>query len=231
MFTAENMLNTILVIPGILLAFTFHEYAHAWVAYKLGDKTPKFQGRLTLNPISHIDPLGFIMILIFKFGWAKPVQVNPSAFKNYYKDDLKVSVAGVIGNLIAALLSTIILGIVAKIFYPNQSLIETVVLMFNPEKTLGVILVAIAFLSIQINCVLFVLNLIPIPSFDGFHILRDLFPKFFYKIEGTIYKYQMLIFLAFILPIFGGYAVIDFILDGPSSMLLMFFMKIGELFV
>lgn len=226
MFSSEEILNTILLIPGILLAFTFHEYAHAWVAYKLGDKTPKFQGRLTFNPMSHIDPLGFIMILLFNFGWAKPVQVNPSAFKNYYKDDLKVSVAGVIGNLIAALLSSIILIIIAKVFYPNQAFTEILTLLSISDNTLGFILFSIAFLSIYINCILFVLNLIPIPSFDGFHILRDLFPKFFYRIEGKLYRYQMVILFAFILPIFGGYALIDFILDGPASLLLDFFINI-----
>ena len=90
MGTAE-ILNKILMIPAILLAFTFHEYAHAITADRLGDKTPRFQGRLTLNPIVHIDPMGFLLILLVGFGWAKPVQTNPSAYKNYYKDDLKVS--------------------------------------------------------------------------------------------------------------------------------------------
>ena len=68
----NSILNMILMIPGMLIAFTFHEYAHAYVADKLGDKTPRFQGRLTLNPIAHIDPIGFIAVLIFSFGWAKP---------------------------------------------------------------------------------------------------------------------------------------------------------------
>lgn len=228
MFSSENILNTVLLIPGILLAFTFHEYAHAIVAYKLGDKTPKFQGRLTFNPLAHIDPLGFIMILFFKFGWAKPVQVNPSSFKNYYKDDLKVSVAGVVGNLVAALLSTIVLIIVSKIFYPGLSLVEVFGSLSINKNALGYILFMIPFLSININCVLFVLNLIPIPTFDGFHIIRDLFPKFFYKIEDKLYKHQMLILFAFLLPIFGGYALIDFILDGPASFLFMLFIKIVE---
>ena len=87
----DYLLNIILMIPGMLIAFTFHEYAHAFVADKLGDKTPRFQGRLTLNPLVHIDPMGFLAVIIFRFGWAKPVQTNPSAYKNYYKDDLKVN--------------------------------------------------------------------------------------------------------------------------------------------
>lgn len=217
MFSAESILNTILLIPGILLAFTFHEYAHALVAYKLGDKTPKFQGRLTFNPLAHIDLFGFIMILFFKFGWAKPVQTNPSAFKNYYKDDLKVSVSGVIGNLIAALLSTIILVIIQVIFKNSG------------DSNLPQVLATIALLSIQINCVLFILNLIPVPGFDGFHILRDLFPKAFYKIEGTLLRYQMVILILFIFPIFGGRSIIDIILGGPVSVLFRLFINISGL--
>ena len=80
--TSTEIINKILLIPGILLAFTFHEYAHAFVADRLGDNTPRFQGRLTFNPLAHIDILGFIAIMIFGFGWAKPVQVNPRAFIN-----------------------------------------------------------------------------------------------------------------------------------------------------
>lgn len=225
MITTDKILNIILSIPGILLAFTLHEYAHAFVAYKLGDKTPKFQGRLTFNPLAHIDPFGFIMILFFKFGWAKPVQTNPSAFKNYYKDDLKVSIAGVIGNLIAALISAALV-IIIRTLYGNLSIVEN----FNSSTNFLYILVTIALLSIQINCILFVLNLIPIPGFDGFHILRDIFPKVFYKFEGTLYKYQMLILIAFVLPIFGGYSIIDIILGGPVSVIFNLFINFTGLF-
>ncbi len=109
----NSILNMILMIPGMLIAFTFHEYAHAYVADKLGDKTPRFQGRLTLNPIAHIDPIGFIAVLIFSFGWAKPVQTNPSAYKNYHKDDLKVSLAGPIANFLVAIVVALIIGVIA----------------------------------------------------------------------------------------------------------------------
>lgn len=218
MFEFQNMLNIILFIPGVLLAFTFHEYAHALVAYKLGDNTPKFQGRLTFNPIAHIDPIGFIMLLVFKFGWAKPVQTNPSAFKNYYKDDLKVSVAGVIGNLFAALLSTILLGILFKIPFNNANLTDVLSKVFV--------------YSIQINCLLFVLNLLPLPGFDGAHILRDIFPKFFHNIEDKLYRYQMIILAIFILPILPGRnTIIGLILDGPTNILTNKFIELLQIFL
>jgi Zn-dependent protease len=177
-----DILRTLLLIPGILVGLTFHEYAHAYVADRLGDKTPRFQGRLTFNPLVHIDPIGFLMILIVGFGWAKPVQVNPSSFKKYYKDDLKVSFAGPAANLIVALVSAILLNVFSRFVVGNDgySSIQWIITMM-----LG--------LSVSINCTLFVLNLIPIPGFDGFHILRDLFPKFFYNFAEQVYKYQFII--------------------------------------
>ncbi|EGO87840.1 peptidase, partial [Clostridium botulinum C str. Stockholm] len=189
MFSTQQLLNTILVIPAILLGFTFHEYAHALVAYKLGDNTPKVQGRLTLNPLAHIDIIGFLMILFFKFGWAKPVQTNPNSFKNYYKDDLKVSLAGVVGNIFVATVASIILGIFLA-------------LSLNQTLSMEIILTMLVY-TVQINALLVILNLLPLPGFDGFHILKDLFPKFFYKISDSLYRYQFLILFLFIIPIPG----------------------------
>ncbi|NMM64688.1 site-2 protease family protein [Clostridium sp. P21] len=185
------------MIPAILIGFTFHEYAHAVVADKLGDKTPKFQGRLTLNPFVHIDIIGFIMILVAGFGWAKPVQINPSAFKNRYKDDLKVSIAGPIANLIVAFIAAIFMALISK--YGLTALSVT-------SGLYGIIL-RIMYLTVTTNCMLFVFNLIPIPGLDGFHILRDLFPSYYYKISDTVYKYQMIILLVIIVTPIASYIV------------------------
>lgn len=195
-----DILRTLLLIPGILVGLTFHEYAHAYVADRLGDKTPRFQGRLTLNPLVHIDPIGFLMILIVGFGWAKPVQVNPSAFKKYYKDDLKVSLAGPVANLIVALVSALLLNIFFKFMGGN-----------NGYSSIQWIISMMLGLSVSINCTLFVLNLIPIPGFDGFHILRDLFPKFFYNFAEQVYKYQFIIMIVFLVTPLAG-----IIIGGPS---------------
>ncbi|AYF54287.1 site-2 protease family protein [Clostridium botulinum C] len=216
MFSTQQLLNTILVIPAILLGFTFHEYAHALVAYKLGDNTPKVQGRLTLNPLAHIDIIGFLMILFFKFGWAKPVQTNPNSFKNYYKDDLKVSLAGVVGNIFVATVASIILGIFLA-------------LSLNQTLSMEIILTMLVY-TVQINALLVILNLLPLPGFDGFHILKDLFPKFFYKISDSLYRYQFLILFLFIIPIPGvGRSIIGFILSEPTAILSKLFMKITSL--
>lgn len=183
----EFLLGKILMLPAILIGFTFHEYAHAKMADRLGDKTPRFQGRLTLNPIAHLDPIGTLCILFFGIGWAKPVQVNPSAFKNYYKDDLKVSLAGPIANLIVAFFGMVLYTL---IFILGTSGVL--------EGTLFSVLFSMSSQIVGINVILFVFNLLPLPGLDGFSILRDISPKHFYKISDSIYRYQFVIFLAVI---------------------------------
>jgi Zn-dependent protease len=196
-FLESWLLEKILILPAILLGFAFHEYAHALVADKLGDKTPKFQGRLTLNPFVHIDIIGFLMILLVGFGWAKPVETNPKAYKNMYRGDLMVSIAGPLANLVVAFFGALLIGIFSRTGLLN--LTSTV----NLSSVISSILSAI----ISINCMLFVFNLIPLPGLDGFHILRDLFPKVFYKISETIYRYQMIILLLFIATPLATYIV------------------------
>lgn len=211
MFTSEKILIKLLTIPAILIGFTFHEYAHALVADRLGDKTPKFQGRLTLNPFAHIDIIGFLMILLVGFGWAKPVQTNPNAYKNYYKDDLKVSIAGPFANIIVAFVFAILTGLFLKIM-----------LIKSNYNNLQWIILNILKLTVQINLMLFFFNLIPLPGLDGFHILRDLFPKFFYNISDYLYKYQMVIILIFIITPAAHYIV-----GMPTQALYKFFMGIA----
>lgn len=207
----DFLLDIILMIPGMLIAFTFHEYAHAFVADRLGDKTPRFQGRLTLNPAAHIDPLGFLAVIVFRFGWAKPVQTNPSAYKNYYKDDLKVSLAGPMMNFLVAIVLSIILGIYVGVIYK-----------YLPRNLSG-ILYSMLFLAITINVNIGIFNLIPIPGLDGFHILRDAFPKVFYKYEAKFYQYQMIIML---LLVVGGSRIISI----PSSALINLMVRLASTF-
>ncbi|MDP4089793.1 MAG: site-2 protease family protein [Bacillota bacterium] len=196
MLFGEDPINIILAIPAILLAFTFHEFAHAIVADRLGDRTPRFQGRITLNPVAHIDPLGFILFVIARFGWAKPVQVNRTAFKNYYKDDIKVSVAGPVANLIIAVVFVPIALLYVKYFYYR----------IEPNNLYDIIERIIAFVP-EYNVLLFFLNLMPIPGFDGYHILSDLFPSTFNKLNYKIGNYQMIIMILFIATPIAGYLI------------------------
>lgn len=199
------VLNLLYTIPAILIAFTFHEYAHAKMADKLGDKTPRFQGRLTLNPMAHIDPMGFIMILLVHFGWAKPVEVNKRAFKNYYKDDLKVSLAGPVANLIVAFVAIIVFQLMGRFIVIDN---PTIIIFFNMVNYIALI-----------NVNLFVFNLLPIPGLDGFHILEDLNPRVFHQWAEKIYNYQMVILIAFVLV--GGK-----ILSIPCGLIFTFLSKL-----
>lgn len=191
------ILNKILVIPGILIGLTFHEYAHALVSDRLGDKTPKFQGRLTLNPFVHIDIIGFIMILLVGFGWAKPVETNPNVYKNGYKDDLKVSAAGPIANLLVAIVFSVVYVIAYKVFISTAFV----------SSILANIILKILLEAISINCMLFIFNLIPIPGLDGFHILRDIFPRIYYRVSDKIYRYQLIILVVFVATPVANYVV------------------------
>jgi Zn-dependent protease len=150
--------NMIFRIPALLIALTIHEYAHARVAVWLGDDTPRLMGRLTLNPIAHLDPFGLIMLWLFKFGWAKPVPINPNNFKNWKKDTMLVSVAGPAANVIMALFAAIVYAILAK--------------MHLLSGGLG----AVLSFTYSYNIIFAIFNLIPLPPLDGSKILTSLLP-------------------------------------------------------
>ena len=150
--------NTLLLLPGIIIGLTFHEFAHAWSAWKLGDQTPKLQGRVNLNPISHIDPLGIIILIFAGFGWGRPVQINPYGFRgNRRVAGLIVSVAGVATNFVLAFLFFGLLFAIAVSGAPQAAVLDVVEYI------------------VYINIVLMVFNLLPIPPLDGFGILTELF--------------------------------------------------------
>lgn len=198
-----QLLMIILKIPAILIAFTAQGYAKALVADKLGDKTPRFQGRLTLNPAAHIDLMGFILILIASFGWTKPLNTNPSAYKRGYKDAIKVSIAAPLANLLVGFIATILY--VATFRFLSNILSDTMYFILSTT----IMLIA------SINVSLFVFNLLPIPGLAGFEIFRDLWPKTFYKVSDKIYQYQFLILIAIIF--IGGTILsipVGFILNG-----------------
>ena len=180
------LLNIIFKIPAILIAFIAQGYAKAYMADRLGDKTPRFQGRLTMNPSAHIDILGFFMIVLVGFGWTKPVETNPSAYKRGYKDSLKVSISPLVGNLIVGFVATIVYYFVYR--FANGL----------PSNVFYVLTMMIRYIAI-INISLMVFNLLPIPGLAGFYIFRDLSPKNFYKFADKIYQYQMFILIGVIL--------------------------------
>ena len=189
-------------IFALLYAIVIHEWAHGYIAHKMGDNTAFYMGRLTLNPVKHIDPIGTLIlpaILIVAgspivFGWAKPVPVNPNNFKNYKKGELAVSLAGPLANLFSAILFTI-LGYILMPIARHNAVMAQMVLFFD--------------FIILVNIVLFAFNLIPLPPLDGSHILAlFLSPKGVYK-YNKIAPYGFYIILALLI-----FNIIDLYLIG-----------------
>ena len=207
-FSKGFLLRIVLTIPAVLISFSVHEYAHAYTADRLGDKTPRFQGRLTLNPFVHIDIIGFLLFLFIGFGWARPIETNPSSYKHYYSDDLKVSIAGPLSNFLTSIVFTFILLIFNKSVYS-----------FYSSSIIVNIIENIIVYTIQMNVILFIFNLIPLPGLDGFHVVKDIFPRFFYENADKIYRYQYIILFIFIIPFWGGNSIASYIVGTPAASL------------
>lgn len=186
----DQLFSIIISVPAVVIAFTIQGYAKAFVADRLGDKTPRFQGRLTLNPAAHIDLIGLIMILICHFGWSKPMETNPRAYKRGYKDSIKVSIAAPLGNLIAGFLGALLYVAFIKFFY------------FSIPQSVYVVLVNMILAILSVNVGLAIFNLLPLPGLAGFDIFRDLAPKKFYQVADKIYQYQFIILIGVI--VIGG---------------------------
>ncbi len=182
------ILNKILVLPAILIGLCFHEFAHGFVSDRLGDPTPKLQGRLTVNPKAHIDPFGFIALLIAGFGWGKPVEIDPRYYKHRRRDELLVALAGIIMNLLIA----IVFAFIVKI-----------ILMISPgiyANAVGKIIMTILQNVIIINIVLMVFNLLPVPPLDGFNVLTEIFNLRKYDWYYSYYRFGgfLLLLLVFL---------------------------------
>lgn len=217
-FSKGFLLRIVLTIPAVLISFSVHEYAHAYTADRLGDKTPRFQGRLTLNPFVHIDIIGFLLFLFIGFGWAKPIETNPSSYKHYYSDDLKVSIAGPLSNFVTSIVFTFILFIFNKSAYS-----------FYSSSIIVNIIENIIIYTIQMNVILFIFNLIPLPGLDGFHVVKDIFPRFFYENADKIYRYQYIILFIFIIPFWQGNSIASYIVGIPAVSLTKLLLMISSI--
>jgi len=175
-------------LPAIIFAFTIHEYMHAYVSDRLGDPTPRMNGRLTLNPIVHIDWIGLLMVVLLGFGWAKPVQVNPSNYKNRKKGQILVALAGPLSNLAIAFVTF-------AVFYFSAGFL-------NSHQVLSNYL----YPFLWINIMLFAFNILPVPPLDGFTLLEVGIHPSKYRTLMTIrqYGFVVLILLSFI-GVLGAY--------------------------
>jgi len=181
-----DLVEILKIAPAAVIGLTVHEFAHAFTAYKLGDDTAKNEGRLTLNPLKHIDWLGFFLIVVAGFGWAKPVSFNPNNLKHKHRDEILISIAGPLSNFVLALFFFLI----ARLLFSVD---------FFHGATWGLALINLIMVWGLINFSLFIFNLIPLPPLDGSHIyltfLKDIHPI----TMMNMYKYGTMVLFAIII--------------------------------
>jgi Zn-dependent protease len=173
-----------IMLPALIIGLTFHEFAHAFAATRLGDSTPRDQGRLTLNPLAHIDLMGFLCFILVHFGWGRPVEINLNNFKKPVRDDIIVSLAGPFMNVLLTLVFLIIYKIISIYFsFVLENQVLSMVLQY----------------IIVFNAIFAVFNLLPIPPLDGGHLLLHAIPNRFMTFKVALYQYGSFILLGFLL--------------------------------
>lgn len=214
-------------IFSILIAVSVHEWAHAFVAHRLGDPTPEREGRLTLNPLAHIDPFGAILFLVIGFGWAKPVPINPSYFRHERRDTALVALAGPVSNVILAFLALLILRFLAP---DALSASPNDVLKSLADGGGGVgreLVTQICLSSLFINLALMAFNLLPIAPLDGSRVLLSILPRRYEDSLSGFFRHGPMILLALIIaepildvPIISlwVYTIVEVVLRGLMVM-------------
>lgn len=175
----EFLLSVLYLLPALVIALSFHEAAHAWMANRMGDPTAKNLGRVTLDPTKHIDVFGFVSFLFLGFGWGKPVPINPRNFHNYKKGNILVSLAGVTMNLILSFVFFLVLIILYYTFGVNNYIVVQIIQNI-----------------IFMNIILFFFNLIPIPPLDGHHLISGFIARRSPSFYMTYMRYGQIVLLA-----------------------------------
>lgn len=201
-FTKEGLIQFLYMLPALLISLSIHEYAHAYTAYKFGDKSQKYLGRLTLDPFAHIDWFGFISIALIGIGWGKPVIVDDSNFKNKSKDNMLVSFAGPFSNFLLAILITIVIKILLichVIAISNGS-------FYSVNNTVNM-LVTMLFYTVVFNVSFSVFNMLPFPPFDGEKVLEYFLPNVGKKFLKEMDSYSLIIVLVLCLTPLANYII------------------------
>jgi len=194
------MFDLLSILPALILAITIHEFSHAFAADRLGDPTARLAGRLTLNPLKHLDPIGTLALIIFRFGWGKPVPVDYYNLKNPVRDSAIISLAGPASNIVSAILASLIFN------YLAIPALQPFLIFF-----------------ITISVMLGIFNLLPLHPLDGSHILAALLPKDLAREYNNFSRrYGFIILLALIFPIFGTTPPIQALLIPPINFFLNF---------
>ena len=217
-YSTGNIVSLLFTIPPVIIAITFHEFAHAWMADKLGDETPRMQGRLTLNPLSHLDPVGSVLLMFAGFGWGKPVQIDTRNFNrnvSVQKGEVLVSLAGPVMNFILAILFAVIFD--AVYMFASSTFFAS---------TIGSVIYVLLKECVIMNIGLGVFNLIPLPPLDGSKIFINLFS---YNARRWIMEHEQIFYYIFLGIWITGLAgiiispIINFIYSGLMNGILAIF--------
>lgn len=213
----NNPLAFFFWLGALVVAITIHEFAHAWTADRLGDPTPRLQGRLTLNPLAHLDPIGTLMLLVARFGWGKPVQFDPFNLRNPRRDSAIISLAGPVSNLILATIASLLLNIlftvrVSLFTVPFLGIIIYLMTNFLP-------------LLITMNVILAVFNLVPVHPLDGFKIVGGILPKEYARQWYELEPYGMIFLIFLVFPLLGPTAPISRIISPVINFLINIFLR------
>lgn len=214
----NELLDLLLCVPGVLIAITIHEFCHGLAAYALGDDTAKKQGRLTLNPLKHLEPVGLLMLLFLKIGWGKPVEVDPRNIKrkvSYRKAEAIIAIAGPVSNFILAFIFTVIYVALYKYCMMDNLTNKAFLTIFSMIQY-----------AVIINLGLGVFNLIPLPPLDGSKVLKAFLPE---KANMWFENYEMYFYMAFVVLWIIG--VLGSVVDLAEEHLYVWLMQLALLFV
>lgn len=214
--TSINILDFIFGLVALIVAITIHEYSHAWAAEHLGDPTPRLQGRLTLNPLAHLDPIGTILLILVRFGWGKPVQFDPFNLRNPRRDGALISIAGPVSNILIAAICSILLQLLFHVQLPAVS------------SSIGSVLITLVSVLLQqtiaMNVVLGIFNLVPIHPLDGFKIVEGILPEQQAHEWHELERFGIIFLIFLLFPVFGGTApivrIISPVINGILTILL-----------
>lgn len=213
-----NPLEFIFGLGALIVAITIHEFSHALAAERLGDPTPRLQGRLTLNPLAHLDPLGTIMLVLVHFGWGKPVVFDPFNLRHPRRDSAIISIAGPVSNILLATACSILV----HILFATHSMT-----MQNPAlSTTSLLIVGFLQQLIVINVILAIFNLVPIAPLDGFKIVEGILPEDKAREWHELERYGMIFLIFLLFPIFGGTAPISRIISPVIDVILRFLLPV-----
>ncbi len=201
-FTKWDLITLLVSIPIVLISLSFHEFAHGWMADRLGDKTARWNGRLTMNPLRHLDPIGAFSMLFFGIGWAKPVPINPRNFKNPKKGMALTGLAGPVSNLLLSFIGILCYRILNAVTALNILLKGGSIYYYSNASFSFFDILAIFFIMFStMNAYLAVFNLIPVPPFDGSRIFYFILPDKWYF---SVMKYERVMMVIMLALLFTG---------------------------